>query len=48
MLWQLSTVFMNEDIIQVYGFTLDPNTFDYIIVMYHAENGSLKKISKYS
>ena len=32
-----------DDFIQLYGFTQDPNTLDYMIVMYHAKNGSLKK-----
>ena len=32
----------NEDLIQLYGFTQDPNTLNYIIIMDHAKNGSLK------
>ena len=35
--------FYSEDFIQLYGFTQDPNTLDYMIVMNDAENGSLKK-----
>src|ERR1043165_2644064 len=35
--------FINEDFIKLYGFTQDPNTLDYMIVMYHAKNGCLKK-----
>ena len=34
---------INEDFVQLFGFTRNPNTLDYMIVMYHAENGSLKK-----
>src|SRR6266540_2662139 len=34
---------MKEDFIQLYGFTQDPNTLDYMIVMHHAKFGSLKK-----
>ncbi len=33
----------NEDLIQLYGFTQDPNTLDYIIVMKYAKEGSLRK-----
>ena len=33
----------SDDLIQLYGFTQDPNTLDYMIVMYHAKHGSLKK-----
>ncbi len=35
--------FNNEDLIQLYGFTQDPNTLDYIIVMKYAKEGSLRK-----
>ena len=34
---------MNKDLIQLYGFTQDPKTLDYMIVMRYAENGSLRK-----
>src|ERR1044071_1208089 len=33
----------DEDFIQLYGFTQDPNTLDYMIVMDYAESGSLKR-----
>ncbi len=33
----------NESIIQLYGFTQDSNTLDYMIVMRYAEDGSLRK-----
>src|ERR1043165_9372402 len=35
--------FLDEDFIQLYGFTQDPNTLDYMIVINYAKNGSLKK-----
>jgi len=35
--------FYHEDFIQLYGFTQDPSTLDYMIVMSYAEYGSLKK-----
>ena len=34
---------MDKNLIQLYGFTQDPKTFDYIIVMVYAKNGSLRK-----
>ena len=34
---------MDEDLIQLYGFTQNPNTLDYMIVMNYAENGNLRK-----
>ena len=34
---------INKDLIQLYGFTQDPNTLDYIVVMKYAEKGSLRK-----
>ena len=35
--------FEDDDFIQLYGFTQDPNTLNYMIVMNLAGNGSLKK-----
>ena len=35
--------FEDDDFIQLYGFTKDPNTLNYMIVMIHAGSGSLKK-----
>ncbi len=35
---------MDENLIQLYGFTQNPDTLDYMIVMKYSENGSLKKI----
>src|ERR1043165_3358311 len=34
---------INRDLIQLCGFTQDPETLDYMIVMKYAENGSLRK-----
>src|ERR1044072_9545593 len=34
---------MSKNIIQLYGFTQDPKTLDYMLVMKYAENGSLRK-----
>ena len=33
----------DKDLIQLYGFTQNPKTLDYIIVMQYAVNGSLRK-----
>ncbi len=35
--------YSDENFIQLYGFTQNSNTLDYMIVMRYAENGSLKK-----
>ena len=32
-----------DDFIQLFGFTQDPNTLNYMIIMDYAKNGSLKK-----
>ena len=38
-----------NDLIQLFGFTQDPNTLNYMIIMNYAENGSLKKkFTKYN
>ena len=34
---------MDKDLIQLYGFTQDSKTLDYMIVMKYAENGCLRK-----
>src|SRR5688572_23666963 len=34
---------MNEDLIKLYGFTRDPKTLDYVIVMKYVKDGSLRK-----
>ena len=34
--------FFDEYFVQLYGFTQDPNTLNYMIVMAFAENGNLK------
>jgi len=35
--------YSDENFIQLYGFTQNSNTLDYMIVMRYSENGSLKK-----
>ncbi len=35
--------FLDKSLIQLYGFTQDPNTLNYMIVMRYAKDGSLKK-----
>ena len=35
--------FQSDDFIQLYGFTQNPDTLDYMIVMRYAEDGSLRK-----
>ena len=35
--------YSNENLIQLYGFTQDPNTLNYMIVMKYAKNSNLRK-----
>ena len=35
--------YIDESLIQLYGFTQNPNTLNYMIVMKYVENGSLRK-----